>query len=443
MEHTVDRIIELSEKFNPDQVEAYGSRNRLITIRLANNEVLEAKSLAIKGVGIRFVLNKSIGLTSSTDLSEEGLKNALEKAFKIAKSKKSDPDFKSLPEPKKAEDLAIGHDKDLLNLEAEETVKWGKSVIETAKGINAELDISGSINIVVDECWIRNSLGVDCSDINTFIFSSITAEKGDEISGVGQTCSKSLKDFDPMKAGSEAAQIQLKDIKGEKIIPDKYEVIMGPFAVAELMEFVVSYAVNLAAIDAGISYFKGRLGEVVASQKFTLTDDGRSKEGIASKKYDDEGIPTGRVELIKEGILKNFLSDSYYANKLSSPVKELSPTGNGFRYGEIPCRSYTAFPSIQPTNLLVDPGKSCVDDLIANTKKGILIGRIWYTYPLNPTVGDFSATNRGSTFYIENGKLKHPILPNSFRINDNIQKLINNIMEISSEQVQSMVWGDP
>jgi PmbA protein len=98
-------------------------------------------------------------------------------------------------------------------------------------------------------------------------------------------------------------------------------------------------------------------------------------------------------------------------------------------------------PYTTPTNFVIEKGKQSLEELIEQTKNGLLVGRIWYTYLINPTIGEFSTTNRGGTFLIKNGKISKPVLPNSFRINDNIQKLLKNIVGISKEQKQSIIWG--
>ena len=145
--------------------------------------------------------------------------------------------------------------------------------------------------------------------------------------------------------------------------------------------------------------------------------------------------------MIKDGVLRSFLCDTYYANKLSSMVREFDSTGNGFRFGPVPGRDYSVIPRIQATNLVIEAGEYSLDELIEGTKRGILVGRIWYTYPINPTVGEFSTTNRGDTFYIEDGEVRYPILPNSFRINDSLPRLLRQIVGVSEEQTQSVVWG--
>jgi len=144
-----------------------------------------------------------------------------------------------------------------------------------------------------------------------------------------------LRGFNTEAAAREAAEAAMEGAKGSKTVsPGRYNIIFGSYATSELIEFVLSYALDLSAVDVGISYFRDKLGEEVASRDFTITDDGRSKVGVASKSVDDEGVPTQKTELVKGGVLKGFLANSYYANKLTSPSRPLTSTGNGFRTGD-------------------------------------------------------------------------------------------------------------
>ncbi len=440
MEDAVDTLMGLVEKLRPEQAEAYWSKNRVITVRIALNDIVEAKVMTVEGVSVRLVVNKSIGFSSTTDLSLKSLQRTTDEAYRAAKSKSADPDFRSLPESSKVPELA-GLDRSLLSLDLEEAVGMGYDALKTMRAEGKGLDLSGSVNAVSEACRVRNSLGLDASDSSAFIYSSFTVEDAEESSALGQDCSRVLKTFDPSKQVTEAIESIERSRNARFIQKGEYDVVFGPHAVAELAEYVLAYGLDLSAVDVGFSYFRGMLGKTVAGEDFTILDDGRHPEGIASKSIDDEGVPTETTALINRGVLQNFLCDSYYAGKLSSPLREFRSTGNGFRFGPVPGRDYSSLPRIQPTNLVIKPGNQPFSELIEDTRKGLLIGRIWYSYPINPTVGEFSTTNRGDTFSIENGEAVSPVLPNSFRINDNLPRLLKQIRGISREQVQSVVWG--
>ena len=440
MKDTVDSIMKIAQKWKPNQVEAYWSKNKVMTIRMALNDIIEAKTMLVEGASVRLVLNRSLGFSSTTDLSNTGLTKMVEASYKAAKSKNDDPDFYSLPEPVTSQS-SLTYDRKLVELNLPDIVELGYEALSVANAEGKGLDLSGAINVVREECAIANSLGVEASDMTAFIYSSFTVEEGEERSSIGQDSSRTLKAFDPAKTVSCAIERIQKSRKGLTIQPGTYDIIFGPHAFAELVAYVLSYGLDISALDSGISYFRGKIGDLVSAKELTILDDGQHPEGIASKSVDDEGVPTDTTTLIENGVLRNFLCDSYYAHKMSSPLRSFRSTGNGFRFGSVPGRDYSSLPHIQPTNIMIKPGDQNLEEMVRETKKGILLGRIWYSYPINPTIGEFSTTNRGDTYYIENGKVQSSILPNSFRINDQLPRLLNSIQALSKEQTQSVVWA--
>ena len=57
-----------------------------------------------------------------------------------------------------------------------------------------------------------------------------------------------------------------------------------------------------------------------------------------------------------------------------------------------------------------------LEDLIKDTKKGILVSRLWYIRTVDPQTLLYTGLTRDGTFYIENGKIKHPV--KNFRFNE-------------------------
>ena len=105
-----------------------------------------------------------------------------------------------------------------------------------------------------------------------------------------------------------------------------------------------------ASLQQRESFLEGKLGSAVASRELSLTDDPLLREGLASRPYDGEGISTKRRALFEKGVLKTYLLDVYYANKL-----KLTPNSGA------------------TTNVLVAPGTRSKDQLTADMKDGIVI----------------------------------------------------------------------
>ena len=87
-------------------------------------------------------------------------------------------------------------------------------------------------------------------------------------------------------------------------------------------------------------------------------------------------------------------------------------------------------------------GPVALDELIRNVKNGLYIGRIWYTYPINGLrAGDFTCTVVGDSYVIRDGRLAAPLKANTLRINDNISKVLRNIVGIAKDVKGTLVWA--
>ena len=73
---------------------------------------------------------------------------------------------------------------------------------------------------------------------------------------------------------------------------------------------------------------------------------------------------------------------------------------------------------------------------------GVYIGRIWYTYPVNGTTsGDFSGTVIADSWLIKGGRLTAPPHPNTIRMNDNAQRVLNSIIGIGAHRRPTVRWS--
>jgi TldD protein len=110
---------------------------------------------------------------------------------------------------------------------------------------------------------------------------------------------------------------------------------------------------HLAEADLTInSAFNGKLGEVVAVEGVTMIDDGTAPGKLGTSKYDDEGVPTSRVEIIEDSVLKELLTNREHAAKTG-----LRTTGNAR------AESYLHPPIIRMRNTYFDKGDHSEEEL--------------------------------------------------------------------------------
>ena len=291
---------------------------------------------------------------------------------------------------------------------------------------------------------------------NTLVMSFATAMIESQASkGSGWSVASKLAKFTG-EAAAEAARNAIASMDGQRIPTGEYNVILGPQAVAEILEWVLMPGLSLDMFYAGASPFMGKLGQAVASADFNLYDDGAAPGLPSSKSITDEGLPTGRTDLIRGGELSGLLADYYnYQRMLNDPtgreklgvnpadaLAKIAPR-NGFRPGNGGGRNFGAMPGAVSSNLVIEgtPGHS-QEELLRLVGNGVYIGRIWYTYPVNGTTsGDFSGTIIGDSYLIKDGRFAAPLKPNTIRMNDNVLRLINNTLGIAAQRRATVRWS--
>jgi len=192
---------------------------------------------------------------------------------------------------------------------------------------------------------------------------------------------------------------------------------LEPQAVSEMLAFFAWLGPNARIYHEEASHFSGRLGETVFSEKVTIVDDPLDPEGIPMP-FDFEGVPKRRLEIIKEGVLRNLVYDSYHAGKYGE-----ENTGHG-----LPAPN-TEGPI--PLHLRLEPGEKSLEEMIKGVKKGILVSRLWYVRTLNPRYLTITGMTRDGTFLIENGQVVGGV--KNLRFNQSIPEALQNVVEIGKK----------
>ena len=100
-------------------------------------------------------------------------------------------------------------------------------------------------------------------------------------------------------------------------------------------------------------------------------------------------------------------------------------------------------PRASSTNTVFEsPVSTNLETLIRKVKRGILVGRLWYTYPIHGLrAGDFTSTLTADSYFIEDGEIKAPIKVNTLRINDNIANILMGIRGMTSDTRPTILWA--
>ncbi|MBE43593.1 MAG: peptidase U62 [Thaumarchaeota archaeon] len=435
MQDICKKALDIALKFNVDEAESFLVDKEIITIRVADSQIAESKGIRERGLAIRIVKNGSIGASSTSLLDEKNLANAVEDAI-LATTMGSEIKWKSFPKPSKITSVDGCYDERLNKLSIEKCIDISLSMLNSTLQFSNVNSVSGSLHVVKEHVYITNSNNVNLHDNGTYIIGNINADaknNGETVSGVGFNTARTLNAFNAESVGKEAGDMATRSIGARNCDEGTLSVIFTPYALGELLSFVLSYNFNAKAYQDKRSCLYGKLGKQVAVETFTLQDNPRSRDCIGSKSFDDEGVPTQTRNLIEKGVFQSIIYDTFYAAK-----DNVDSTGNASRSGYPVGRSANPIPFPSMHNIVIKSGDYSIDEIIRETKNGLLVGRLWYTYAVNPEKGDFSCTARSGIFIIKNGEIVGP--SRMVRIIDNLQRFLMNITAIGKDSKHTMQW---
>jgi len=438
-----EKALEIAKKKGVKEAEAYVVSNRVLTIRLVNNAVFEAKGVHDIGLGVRVIKDKGLGFSSTAQFSKRALEKVVDAAIAASNARKL-PFKYSFPKPKKIPKVGKIFDKKLAELPPDMGVEIAYSMIENALEHDSKIaDTAGVLNLVEYHTVVLNTHGVSAPNEGTFFEASLTAtaKRGTKSAeGSAATAGRSLKEFKPEEIGHESAEMAVAGLKAKKIEAGKYTVVLDHEPTLGVIGYVAAFVSPMIA-KLYIPLFLDKIGKKVASEELTVVDDPLMPGGIGSSPIDDEGVPSKKLTIINKGILKRFVYDSFYG-----ALEKKNTTGSALRaifavgISAFPGKNYNQEPIPIPRNITVKPGKWKRDEIIEDTKKGLLVRRFHYTRVTNPTRGDFTSVLRMGLYQIKNGEIQNAV--SKSRILDNILNMMKNINAISKELVVAGGWGD-
>ena len=437
-----EKILGYSKKSNIDECETTRINKRIITVRITDSGIAEIKQNFDASFGVRLIHDKKI--TSLQTTSEEGIEQKMLHALETSSHLKSTEfagcshdDGSMLPHKITYTKTKGTFDERLEQISVSKCTDIAQDMINSAS--NSKVDtITGSLNIVSEDFELKNSNGLDFNEKATYISGIINAESQcgkTPVSGIGHACGRTLSNFSPKQIGCDAKTMCIESINPQKIDTDTYSIIFEPYSVGELLAFVAASNFNFKTFSEKKSCFSNDFEKTIAVEQLNLVDDPHIPEGIGTKQVDDEGVKTEKTDLIQGGVFKNTFS-----NIADSCKEGKRSTGNALRPNFLPMgRSSDPITISAPHNLKITQGDYTQEEMIKETKHGLLVGRLWYTYAVNPIRGDFSCTARSGIRIIENGQITSP--GKSVRIIHSFPNMLKNISAIGDNQKSVMQWA--
>lgn len=354
-----------------------------------------------KGAGVRVIAGDKTGYAYTDELSEAKMLRAAEVASFVARGTKTVPPVdiqKTSRESFITIKVPLGDLVDDKRLE----------VMRRANQAALEYDpkIKMALISYYDETrgrTIVNSEGLYLSDELPLLFFIVQAM------GVGNNTRHMARErlsrhsgfemFDevsPEEVARRAAREAVVMLKAEDAPAGIMDVVMQNGWGGVLVHEAVGHPLEADNIAKRVGAFTGKLGQKVASDVFTMVDDGSLPNFRGTTNFDDEGTQMKRNVLIENGVLKKYMTDILSAKQI-----DMERTGNGRR------ESFRHIPIPRMTNTFIEKGEDNPEDILTSTKEGVYVQSL-SGGSVNPITGVFNFTCR-EAYLIENGKKTTPV----------------------------------
>jgi PmbA protein len=407
--------VETAEKAGMEDVVAKLTDSREKQIKFYRSEIGVIKEWDTTTLELFMTKGKKIVSMSVENPDREKIRKAIEKGEGIVRLMSPKEEYRGIGKndrpyiENKKYDGHVDDDGGLVAL-ANKTIDDTLSHVE---------EMAGIIYAGKEDVRLCSSRGIDEEDKNSWISLSVRAFASENASGHVARCSRSM---DGLKkdAGSEAGKIAEMSLNPRKIERGKYDAILSHLTFANLISYMAEFS-SAFYVDSGMSFLADGMGKNIGSDKVTVTDSGIHPDGIASRKFDDEGIATGETDIIRDGKLKSYLHNTSTAAKHGT-----STTGNAGIIYPI------------PWNEVVNAGDLPLEEMVKGIKRGIYVTNVWYTRFQNYMTGEFSTIARDGAFFIEEGEIKHAV--EGIRISDSMPHILKNVESLSNDVHQIYWW---
>ena len=395
----LDKVIKLSKA---DECSANLAGSTDGNIRFARNSVSTSGEVQDCTLAVSVSYGKKIGSATIGEFDDAALERVVRRAEELAKLAPENPEFMSVIE--KQNYIAS---KSYIQATAQITPEFRAQVaadcIEPCRA--DKLVAAGYFVDSKGFVATANSKGnfgyqqVTSADLTCTVRTE--AERG---SGWVGSNVADVAQFDAKRSIKTAISKAKGSADAKALEPGKYTVILEPEAASGLISFMM-FGFDARQADEGRSFLtkKGggnRIGEKVFDERVTMYSDPWDTE-VPVPTWDQEGLARKRTQIVNKGVVEYLQYSRFWAKE-----KDKQAVG-------------------QLGNIIMEGGEASTEELIKQTKRGVLLTRTWYIRLVDPQTMLLTGLTRDGTFYIEDGEVKYPV--KNFRFNESPVIMLNNI----------------
>ena len=406
-------VIDLVRSANPAaEAEVVVSATDYALTRFANSFIHQNVAESTTVVRLRVHAEGRTAAGASTVTGGEGLRALVERTLAAARLSPSDPLWAGLAPPATVD--ATEADPETANAEPAERARRVAAFI-TACG---DLETAGYCSTASDQTWFANSAGQTASAQFASAAMDGIARAG-RSDGVARLATARLRDLDGAILGARAAAKARAAADPTELPPGRYEVVLEPTAVIDLVQVIAGYGFNAKAVAERRSFVE--LDQAQFDPAISLVDDPAEPRG-AGLTFDVEGTPKQRLGLIDAGVSRALTHDRRTAAQFG-----VGSTGHalpgGAAWGAVATHLHllpragangsaadgSAANGAGPTEVDGPAADSAAAELVAQVGWGLLVTDNWYTRVLDPRTLVVTGLTRNGVWLIEDGKITRPV----------------------------------
>ena len=385
------------------------------TIEVRNGKIENSQYSDATSIGIRVLIGKQSATVSGSNLAPDALAELVSRAVSNAKFIPEDEHAQIASEDFLEHSPDYGLDIYDTHIPSLEILKENALLAE-----QSALGVEGVTNSEGAGCSFgRYAMGLVTSEGFSGLYRktlfdvscSVLSGEGTKMERDYEYCSSTMLHnlISPDIIGKNAANRAVKRLNPIKMQSGKAPIIFEPRIGRSFLGYFAN-AVSADRILRGTSFLGNVLGQKIFSSNICVIDDPRLKAGLASCPFDSEGVKNHRLDMVKDGILENFLTHT-------ASAKQLGLVNNGRAK-----RSISSAPHPSATNMYIENGDISSHDLMSDIGYGLYVTAT-IGHGINEITGDYSIGASG--FLIENGILTTPV--SEITIAGNLKEMFLNM----------------
>lgn len=371
-------------------------------IRYARNTVSTSGAESDISLAVTATFGKKSGTATINELDDASLAKVVRRAEELARLAPENPEWVEPLGPQTYLDTPTWSEA-TARIDPAYRAEAARASIEPAAA--KDVTAAGFLQDGAGFSSLMNSKGLFAYNRGTNLSFSVTMRTADGTgSGYVERDYNDAAQFDAARASAIAIDKALQSRQPRAIEPGKYTVILEPSASIGLLQNMM-FSMDARQADEGRSFLTKpgggtKLGEQIVDERVTIYSDPMNAQ-VPSSPYTGDGRPQRRTTWIERGVVKNLYYSRYWAQQKG--VEAVPP----------------------PANIIMEGGTASLEDLIGDTRRGVLVTRTWYIRLVDPQTLLYTGLTRDGTFYVENGQIRYPV--KNFRFNESPVIMLNNV----------------